>query len=123
MDIDIIEMEINEQTLVRVKISFENEEDILQSSEDYIKKYKEEHMYKSSNELRKKEYERFINFYELAESLNGIIKERSIYFLKDKNYRTYFVEFKEYAKAKQFSEIFFGLYPECEEKEGIFEMV
>ena len=37
MDIDIIEMEINEPTLVRVKISFENEEDILQSREDYIK--------------------------------------------------------------------------------------
>ena len=106
MDIDIIEMEINEPTLVRVKISFQNEEDILQSSEDYIKKYKEDYMYKSSNELRKKEYERFINFYELAESLNGIIKERSTYFLKDKNYRTFFVEFEDYIqnvkKKKEF---------------------
>lgn len=123
MDIDIIEMEIKEPTIVRVKISFENEEDILESSKDYIKQYIEKGINLSSNQAKRKEYERFINFYELAEILDGKVEEKATYYFKNKNYRTYFVEFKDFSKAKKFSEIFFSLYPECEEKEEIFEMV
>lgn len=86
-----------ESLLVRVKIPFKKEEDIL---EDKV----------------------FIKFFEIVKNCNGIIEKEEIFYLKDKNYRTFLVKFGEVKNAITFNEIFFGLYPECKEQEEIFEI-
>lgn len=116
-----------ESLLVRVKIPFKKEEDILEDGEAYIKKYRE-FKYNQDNqedfeeEERKRTYKVFIKFFEIVKNCNGIIKKEEIFYLKDKNYRTFLVKFGEVKNARTFNEIFFGLYPECKEQEEIFEI-
>lgn len=70
-----------ESLLVRVKIPFKKEEDIL---EDKV----------------------FIKFFEIVKNCNGIIEKEEIFYLKDKNYRTFLVKFGEVKNARTFNEIF-----------------